>query len=157
MKNLDVMNLLNGGILMVTSVCLDAETAYKVVKLKKALKAANVAIIEGEKNCQTEAGIPDAEAFDARRNELLHKEKRTKEEQAELVELEGKLKRYMELRQKLYEEEATITGFAPMPYPSFHELQKENASVNFNGRKINPLDAYAEEVLEGILWVEPEE
>ena len=71
MKNIDIINLANGGILAITANDLDAAHAYKVIKFKKAVKKAFESIVESEKEILKEAGIEDAQAFDKERKEYF--------------------------------------------------------------------------------------
>ena len=44
-----------------------------------------------------------------------------------------------------------------MPYDVWHDLQNENKAVNIFGKTVDVLSGDVEEILEGILWVDPEE
>lgn len=70
--------------------------------------------------------------------------------------MEGILKRFIELRAELLNEEATL-DCKTMPYDEWHKLQVENADKEMNGKKVDLLPAYVEDALEGVLWVAPEE
>lgn len=157
MKNYEALNLISTGVLMITANDLDAANAYKVLKFKRALRNIQMSIIEGERACISEAGIENAEAFDKRRDELTKKPELTDEEKKEKNELDVKFSRFIQLREKLYNDDASLEGVKTMPYDQWHALQRENKAVQFNGNTVNILDSIAEELLEGILWVSPEE
>lgn len=145
MKTIEIINLANSGILSITANDLDAAHAYKVLKFKKAVKNAFLDAIESEKDIIKEAGIEDPQAFDKEREEL--RENGSNPER--LQELNDKFSRLMELRQNLYNEDVALDG-KTIPYEQFHVLQQENK--NIQGK---PLNAF-EDLLEGVLWDEPE-
>lgn len=146
MKNIDILNLANTGVLAITANDLDAAQAYKVLKFKKAVRKAFEAIIESERDILKEAGIEDGQAFDKERNEL--RENGSNPER--LAELDKQFSRFMELRNNLYKEDVELDCKA-MPYEQFHILQKENKEVQ--GKPLNVF----EDVLEGVLWEAPNE
>lgn len=145
MKNIDILNLANTGVLAITANDLDAAQAYKVLKFKKAVRKAFESIIESEKDILKEAGIEDGQAFDKERNEL--RENGSNPER--LAELDKQFSRFMELRNNLYKEDVEL-DCKVMPYEQFHVLQKENKDVQ--GKPLNVF----EDMLEGVLWEEPE-
>lgn len=147
MKNIDIINLVNGGALAITANDLDAAQAYKVLKFKKALRKAHEAILDAENDLMKEAGIEDGVAFDKERAELV----KSDENPDRLAELNKTFERYAALRNNLYGEDVTLEGVKTLPYDVFHTLQCENKE---NPRK--PLN-YFEEALEGVLWKEEEE
>lgn len=146
MKNIDILNLANTGILSITANDLDSAQAYKVLKFKKAVRKAFEAIIESERDILKEAGIEDGQAFDKERNEL--RENGSNPER--LAELDKQFSRFMELRNNLYKEDVEL-DCKVMPYEQFHILQKENKEVQ--GKPLNVF----EDVLEGVLWETPNE
>lgn len=147
MKNYDVINLVHAGILGITSNDLDSGQAYKVLKFKKAVNKAYEAIGEAEKAVLAEAGIKDGESFEKELIEL----RKTKENPDKLSKMEKKNQRFVELRKKVFEEDVTLEGTKTLSYEDFHTLQKENKSM-----ENKPLNIF-EELLEGILWVAPDE
>jgi len=147
MKNIDILNLVNGGILSVTALDLGAEHAYKVLKFKKAVRKAYDAVLDSEKELLKESGIEDGAAFDKERNEL--RESGSNAER--LAELDKTFTRFAELRSKLYNEEAELGDIKTIPFSAFHDLQRENKELDHK-----PLNFF-EELLEGVLWKEEEE
>lgn len=146
MKNIDIINLANTGVLAITANDLDAAQAYKVLKFKKAVRKAFEVIVESERDILKEAGIEDGQAFDKERKELME----SKSDLERLEELNKKFERFMELRNNLYQEEVELECTV-MPFEQFHILQKENKDVQ--GKPLNVF----EDVLEGVLWEEKEE
>lgn len=146
MKNIEILNLANAGVLAITANDLDAAHAYKVLKFKKAVKKAFESILEAEKDIIKEAGIEDAQAFDKERKELME----SKANPERLEELNKQFCRFMELRNNLYGEEVSL-DCKTLPFEQFHILQKENKGI-----QDKPLNIF-EDALEGVLWEEPKE
>ena len=146
MKNIDILNLVNSGILYISANELDSTQAYKVIKFKKEIKNALNAIVESEKDILKEAGIEDGMAFDKEREELMKSNSNPKR----IEEMNKQYARFAELRNSLYDEEVKIDCKA-LPFEQYHELQKENKEL-----KGKPLNVF-EDLLEGLLWVAPEE
>lgn len=156
MKNIDIINLANAGVLNITAHDLDVAQSYKVFKFKKWVKNTLKAIQDDEKDLLSDVGIADAPAFDQRRSELLAKEEKTAEEQTELDKLNSQAEGYFNRRNELYNEEVTPEVKA-MPYEAWKKLQDENRAVEVNGKATDILTGYVEEVLEGVLWDAPAE
>lgn len=140
----------NGGVLEATSLTLPAKSAYLLYKFQKAIRSALDKVQQSEKELLKSSGIDDPEAFDKRREELSKIQDATEEERSEREMLMSQFEKFCELRKELYEEDVQLDVKA-FDYDSWHALKKEN---NKNGRDIfSPL----EPILEGILWLAPEE
>ena len=157
MKKIDILNLLNLGFGQVTNHNLPVEHAYKVVKMRKALSNAFESIQKDEEAIRKDAGIENPEEFDKELKTLRETEKRTPEQETKLKEMNEKLNRFLALRSEMLNEEITLEGVKAMPYDAWHELQKENAEKEFNGKKLDLLSGYVEDTLEGVLWEAPKE
>lgn len=157
MKKIDILNLLNLGFGQVTNHNLPVEHAYKVVKMRKALSNAFEAIQKDEEAIRKDAGIENPEEFDKELKALRETEKRTPEQETKLKEMNEKLNRFFALRSEMLNEDITLEGVKAMPYEAWHELQKENAEKEFNGKKLDLLSGYVEDTLEGVLWEAPKE
>ena len=153
MKKQTLIVLANAGIQSMTNHSLDTAQAYKVVKFRKAFNAALDAIAEDQKALLKEAGIEDSVAFNQEMDEL-RKANRTPEQDAKLKEMEAKVKRYNEMNLELLKEEVTLDCKA-LPYEEWHKLQNENKEVG--DKKVDLLSGYVEDVLEGVLWVAPDD
>lgn len=153
MKKQTLIVLANAGIQSMTNHSLDTAQAYKVVKFRKAFNAALDAIAEDQKALLKEAGIEDSVAFNQEMDEL-RKANRTPEQDAKLKEMEAKVKRYNEMNLELLKEEVTLDCKA-MPYEDWRKLQNENKEVG--DKKVDLLSGYVEDVLEGVLWVAPDD
>lgn len=157
MKKVDVLNILNLGFGQVTNHTLPVEHAYKVVKMRKALSNAFESIQKDEEAIRKDAGIENPEEFDKELKNLRETEKRTPEQEGKLKEMNEKLSRFLALRSEMLNEDITLEGVKTMPYDAWHELQKENAEKEFNGKKLDLLSGYVEDTLEGVLWEAPKE
>ena len=145
MKNIDIFNLANAGVLAISANDLDSAHAYKVMKFKRAIRKAFESLSDAEKDLLKEVGIEDGAAFD---KELARLRKNNSEPEKR-KEMEQKLSRYLSLREALFEEEVTL-DCKTIPFEQFHILQKENKDIN--GKPLNIFD----DILEGVLWAEPE-
>ncbi|MBO7510242.1 MAG: hypothetical protein J6T35_03580 [Bacteroidales bacterium] len=154
MKKSEIILLANAGIQSITNHSLDTAQAYKVVKFRKAFNAALDAIAEDQKALLKESGIgEDTQSFNKEMDEL-RKANRTPEQEAKLKEMEAQLKRYNEMNGELLKEEVTLDT-KTMPYEAWHTLQNENKAVGEPKRDL--LSGFVEDLLEGVLWVAPEE
>ena len=70
--------------------------------------------------------------------------------------MEGKLKRFNELRAEMLKEEVEL-DCKRMPYEAWHQLRNENKEVDINGRKVDLIPNWIEDILEGVLWEAPAE
>ena len=147
MKNIDILNLANTGVFLISANTLDAAHAYKVIKFKGAVRKIAEAVDEEQKAIAKEAGIEDTATFDKERAEL----RKTNSNPERLAELDKQLARFIELRENFYKEPVELEGVKTIPYEQFFALQKENKDLE--GK---PLEAYAD-LLEGVLWAAPEE
>ena len=152
MKKATLYNLAQFGVGNITNHTLSPANAYKVVKFRKELVAALEALSKDEEALRKDAGIEDPQAFDKELQEL----RESKFDPKRLEEMEGILKRFIELRAELLNEEVTLDCKA-MPYDEWHKLQVENADKEMNGKKVDLLPAFVEDALEGVLWVAPKE
>lgn len=152
MKKSDIILLRQVGVEAITNHTLSPANAYKVVKFRKELVAALDALAKDEEALRKDAGIEDPQAFDKELQEL----RESKSDPKRLEEMEGILKRFIELRAELLNEEVTL-DCKTMPYDEWHKLQVENSEKEMNGKKVDLLPAYVEDALEGVLWVAPEE
>ncbi len=152
MKKQTIIMLANAGVQSITNHTLDASQAYKVVKFRKELVAALESLSKDEEALRKDAGIEDPQAFDKELQEL----RESKSDAKRLEEMEGILKRFIELRAELLNEEVTL-DCKTMPYDEWHKLQVENSEKEMNGKKVDLLPAFVEDALEGVLWVAPEE
>lgn len=149
LKNFEIENLVNAGVLTLTTNTLSSADAYVVFKFRKAVRAAMIALEENRREALVEAGIEDGPAFEKRRKELSDIAEPTEEQRAELAELNSKFNKFTELVKALYDDEVTFPTIKPISFDSWHTLITEN--------KASRINAYIEELLENVLWAEPEE
>jgi len=153
MKNIDVLFMVNSGVLGITNYELGPKSAYKVVKFRNALQKALDNIQELEKSLLKDAGIEDVQVFNKELSELTSNDNKTSEEEVKLKELEEKNKKYNELRSEMLNEEVTLDGVLTMPYEDWHTLRKENRPKD--DKQSEPLNNYTEKLLENVLWTAP--
>lgn len=157
MRKIDIINIFNLGIANATNHDLSPEHAYKFVKFRKVANSILESIGKDEEAIRKDAGIEDPQAFDKELADLRAIEKPTDEQSEKLSEMEAKLRRFIELRVEMLNEDVPLEGVKAMPYDAWHKLQCENAEKEINGRKVDILSGYVEDILEGILWVAPKE
>ena len=155
MRNSDVIYLINCGVQMTTNHSLSNASAYKAFKFRKILSNILNTISESEKNLLKEVGIEDATKFDERLSTLRVLEKPSKKESKELEDMQAQLEKYSGLRDQLYNEEADLSSVKAMNYDDWRKLQNENKEVEVNGVKKDVFSGKVEELLEGVLWTEP--
>ena len=103
--------------------------------------------------------LPVAHAY-----KLIAFKRAVRKQLEEIVEREKAIKddpREEELRKELYNEEITLEGVKTMPFEVYHALARENRAVPMHTGKdqVVQFDPFtiSEDVLEGVLWVAPEE
>lgn len=160
-SNRKLWQLQLSGIQNMTCHDVPAAHAYKAVKLKQEVQKAVEALSAEARKLMDEVGIADMDADRKRLADL--KDRRSSLTEQELKEydtLSDKIKRYEELERALMDEEVEI-NVKTMPYDVWHALQRENAkrSIRIGGKVLYDVDLLTEleNILEGILWVAPEE
>ena len=150
MKKIEIISLANADVQVITNHDLSPEHAYKVVKFRKALASAYEAIGKDEEAIRKDAGIEDPQTFDKELKEL----RESKTDPKRLAEMEALLKRFLELRAQMLNEDVVLDCKA-LPYAEWHKLQCENRAVGDEKRDL--LSGWVEDVLEGCLWKAPED
>lgn len=151
MKISEIIGLVDRGILKIDAKSLSNLERYKVVKFRKSVRAAVDDFSSSIVDVQQEAGVTDPAAFDKRRAELLSSEHLCKEDEAELAEMNAKFKSFSDLRAELLKEDVEV--FSPrLDYDSWMKLKEDNRTDDEN----EMLSGWAEEVLEDVLWIAPE-
>ena len=125
MKNLDIITLVNSGVITITALTLDSANSYKVIKFRNAVRKALANIEDTEKSILSDLGISDPQEVESRAKELSEKD-RTPEETKEFEELTSKIRKFNETRMEMLKEEVTLDGVKAMPYEQWHLLRKEN-------------------------------
>ena len=138
-----IVALVQNGALNTTEHDVPVADAYKASKFRRELKKAFDEIVEREKSLAETAGL------DLNEMDKASEEAKTK---------------FAELRAEMFKDEMEM-AVKPMPYGSFHALAKENRQVpvqipGADGKQAavytDPFRA-CEDLLEGILWVAPED
>ena len=140
MKNFDVIELCNAGILDITSNDLEAEDAYNVYRFKKEMRKIYKELSENEKDLFEQVKIGDPAKFDKEYKAAIEAEDNEKR-----AEYESKLYRLGELRQAMISQDVNLDNIQKISYKSWHKLQKENSESK-------ALKGYNEELLENVLW-----
>lgn len=156
MKNIDVIYLVNRGILETSNHTLSPEYAYKVFKFKKWVRTVFEGIQESELALLSECGIPDVQEFNSKIVGLRCSDDLNGESTTELQDMEKKLNKFIKLRDALYEDSVPSPDLSTIPYNEWFLLQNENRAVKFNGDTIDVFSGHSEELLENILWTLPE-
>lgn len=147
MKNLYVIELTKLGFQDISNSSVDIKDAYQVVKLRGALKTALERIMACEETLLADAGITDAQAFDARMAELTAIKEPDEKQKAEMEKMASQRDKYVEMRQNLLDEEAQEIDIRPLAYESWFALLKSNGIQ---------IPVQIEDAMKGVLWVEPE-
>lgn len=155
MKNLEIIIMVNSGILNITNHELPASSAYKIVKFRNVLQKAFDNIQELEKSLLKDNGIEDPQKFDEDRKKLHELSNPTEDERKELEELDKKYDSYNKARSEMLQDESRLEGIKTISYEDWHTLRKENRPKKDGD--IDPLNNYVESVLENVLWKAPEE
>lgn len=153
MKKGDIVFLLDGGILSITSHTLSTAHAYKVYKFRKAIDTCVNDIAINEQGLMLECGISDPSEFDRQREAL----RKSGKDPDTLAKMNEQLTRFINMRGRLYAEDVTLEGVKTIPYDEWRKLQEENKAVDHHGKKVDILSGKAEMILEGILWEAPSE
>ena len=170
-KNSLIQAMVNRGLANTTNHDIPVKDAYKAFRFKAGVEKAYEGLEEKRKGLAKEAGIEDAETFDARKAELEAMPSRDEKQQKELDEMTGKFEKFQELWKELMDDETEVEGIKTMSFESFHALSRENRQTNVlmatgekgkDGRPKTvtvPVDFFQTFIgeLEGILWKAPEE
>lgn len=156
MKNHQIITLAGAGVSVSTNHTLSPAHGYKAFRFRKAVAEAMSKIQSEEAELLNECGINDPASFDARLVELRSME-RDEAQEMELKEMTEKLSSFLAMRASLYDTDVELHGVIPMPYDEWFKLQNENREKDFNGKMVDIFSGAVEDMLEGVLWVAPEE
>lgn len=149
MKNIDVLFMINSGMLDITNNDLGTKSAYKIVKFRSALSKAFMKIQELEKSILLDCGIKNAKDFDEEYKRLKAIEVKTQEENFKFEEMSAKYQKYNKTRAAMLDDDIVLENVTPIPYEDWHLLRKENRPKKDGD--VEPLNNYIESVLENIL------
>ena len=116
MKNLDILTLVNGGILAATAHCLPVEHFYKWHKFRRALEKQYVAIDAEQKALMKDCGIEPSDFNNAPADARA---------------------RFDEANAQLMNDDAPIQLPAPIPAEFYKGIYDENRAVPFAGRPVD--------------------
>lgn len=152
MKNIDIINLRDRGLLDLSGHCLLPDESYGLVKFRLSFRKALEKISAAEVELLGVVSIDDPVAFDQELKSLRGNPSRSELQNIQLVGMEDRIEQYSELRSKLMSEEAPELFALKLPYDKWKKLQDENCHYGKDS-----LSGWAEDALEGIMWVAPEE
>ena len=152
MKNLDLVILINAGILNITNHDLPAASAYKVVKLRNVLSKAFEKLQELERDLLKDKDVDDPQKLNQEIEDLRNKENKTEEEEEKLKELSDKFESYINARTEFLNDETPLEGIKTISYEDWHTLRKENRPKDGNPEILNN---YVEAILEDVFWKAP--
>lgn len=158
MKKLDIITLVNCGVLNMTAHNLKPAHAYKAFKLKREIEKAFNDIQEEQKSIREENGV--TEELDNKIQKIIDKInikiKVSEDERQEMLAYNEKTRRVTSLLEKAAEGDVNI-DVKTIPYEDWRQLQDENRDKEINGRHYDVLGGKAEIILEGIFWEEPKD
>lgn len=152
MKYIDLVNLMNGNIIAISSRALEPGDSYEVAKFKIGMRKAFEQYQEKEEGLLKEAGIENAQEFFNKHNMLVAKQNKDSIDEGLIEENKKKIGKFNEMQAKLQKEEVEIEGFKPISFDSWRRLQEANKELKINNFEM--LALYEAE-LEGILWSAP--
>ncbi len=155
-RNSDIIALVNGGALLISSSTLDNAQGYKAFRLKKALKDAFADIQKAEGDILRECGIGDAAETQRRQAELSSKGQLTEEERAEFDSTADSIAKANGRIRELHADTSEL-DIRTLPYEAWRQLQKENAEQTVGNRRVNLLGGEMELLLYGIFWLDPDD
>lgn len=150
MKNIDLINLRDRGILDLSGHCLLPDESYALVKFRLSCRKALEKISAAEVELLGVVSIEDPAAFDQELKSLRDNPSRSELQNNQLAGMEERIEQYSGLRAKLMSEEAEELFALKLPYSKWKNLQDENCHYGKD-----PLSGWAEDALEGIMWVAP--
>lgn len=158
MKKLDIITLVNCGILCMTAHDLKPAQAYKAFKLKKEIEKAFKEIQEEQKGIREDNGL--TEELEQKVQGILEKmnirASVTEEEKQEVLAF-NELQRRVNSLFKVANEKDIALDIKAMPYEDWRKLQEENRAKVINEREYDILGGKAEVILEAIFWDAPTE
>lgn len=150
MKNIDLINLRDRGLLDLSGHCLQCDESYGLVKFRMSFRKALEKISAAEVELLGVVSIEDPDAFDKELKALRNNPSRTELQDYQLAGMEDRLEKYLGLRSKLMSDEAPELFSMKLSYDTWKKLQDENCHYGKD-----PLSGWAEDALEGIMWVAP--
>ena len=158
MKKLDIITLVNCGILSVTAHDLKPAQAYKAFKLKKEVEKAFKDIQEEQKGIREDNGL--TEDMENKVKGIIDKMNMrfsvTEDEKQEVL-AHNELQRKVSSLCREANKEEVILDIKPIPYEDWRKLQEENRHKAIGEKEFDILGGKAEIILETIFWDAPTE
>lgn len=157
MKKQQVVDLINSGILYISSHDIAPEHAYKVFQLKRALQKAHEQIEDERKEILKSVGFNDE--FNEKLAAINAKRRKSEPlsmEEEKIVAQSSKMhSKANDLLEQLYKDSLEL-NIKTIPYDTWRELQKENRNKAVGDKELDLLGGPAEVLLADIFWREPE-
>ena len=158
MKKVDIITLVNCGILSMTAHDLKPAQAYKTFKLKKEVEKAFKDIQEEQKGIREDNGLTDELENKVRGiiEKLNMRSSVTEEEKQEVLAHNELQRKVSSLYREANKVDVTL-DIKPIPYEDWRKLQEENRHKVIGEKEYDILGGEAEIILEAIFWEEPKE
>ena len=158
MKKVDIITLINCGILSMTAHDLKPAQAYKAFKLKKEVGKAFKEIQEEQKGIREDNGL--TEDVESKVKGIIDKMNMrssvTEDEKQEVLAHNELQRKVSSLYREANTEEVTL-DIKPIPYEDWRKLQEENRHKAIGEKEFDILGGEAEIILETIFWDAPTE
>ena len=154
MKYIDIQNMVDAGIIALSSQTLDDNEVLQLIKFKKKVKNLLEELQDKGRDIMAELSIKDEVAHN-NRLDLLRNLKRqlTDDEKVELDELIQKANKFNSVYHAQLQEPVSLKDCCkPLSFEAWRKLKAENADIRVG--KLQTLSLY-EIDLEGILWETP--
>lgn len=157
MKKQQVVELINSGILYISSHDIAPEHAYKVFQLKRALQKAYEQIEDERKEILKSVGFNDE--FNENLSAINAKRRKSEPlsmEEEKIVAQSSKMhSKANDLLEQLHKDSLEL-NIKTIPYDTWRELQKENRNKAVGDKELDLLGGPAEVLLADIFWLGPE-
>ena len=157
MKKVDIITLINCGILSMTAHDLKPAQAYKAFKLKKEVEKAFKDIQEEQKGIREDNGL--TEEMENKVKGIIEKmnirSSVTEDEKQEVLAHNELQRKVSSLYREANTEEVTL-DIKSIPYEDWRKLQEDRHKV-IGEKEYDILGGEAEIILEAIFWEEPKE
>ncbi len=158
MKKIDVIKLVNAGIISMTAYELSPAHHYKAFKLKKEVEKAYREIEDEQRGIREEHGITE-ELVDKVRK-IVEKSQQRKEvtdvENAIVTDYNEKSRTANKVIEFAAEQEINL-DIKTIPFLEWRKLQAENRAKKIGDKEVDILGGIAEIILADVFWIEPQE
>lgn len=159
MQKLDIINLVDTGILHVSAHDLEPEYAYKVFQMKRAIENAHRAISNEIDALLKDNGIDDdfRQKAAAINKKINNREALTIEEREWYDSANDRQHLVDKLLHEMYKADIKLNELKTIPFEAWRKLQNENRAKAVNNKIVDILGGVTEIILADIFWRAPEE